>query len=560
MAPKKSIGQTLVESGRLSFEDLRRAEEEAQQKKISLDDLLISKKVISEEERASLLADQIGVLYVDLENYLVDPECAKLIPESFAKKHNCIPLFSIGKTLTVAMANPQNIPLIDELRMKTGYEIEPCLSTETMIQHAIDQYYGVSGSLQDILKEIEQQRLTLEAQRKGRSLEEIAGEAPIVKLVNLIIMQAVRDRASDIHLEPEEDKFRVRYRIDGILHEVVSAPKELQWVVTSRIKILSKLDIAEKRIPQDGRLQVKTESREIDLRISTFPTVHGENVVMRLLDRSSLILGLEDLGFSQGMLTRFKKIIRRPYGIVLVTGPTGSGKTTTLYSTLHTINTTEKNIITVEDPVEYHLELIRQCQINPKIGLTFAAGLRSILRQDPDIVMVGEIRDLETAEIAIHAALTGQLVFSTLHTNDAPSALTRLVDMGIEPFLIASSVLGVLAQRLVRVICPKCKAPYTPKPEEARELGMEWKETLIFYKGKGCSYCKNTGYKGRIGIFQFMEMNETLRDMVLKDTSADQIRKQAQSSGMGALREDGHVKVLGGRTTIEEVLRVTQEV
>ncbi len=560
MAPKKSIAQTLVEAGRLSFEDLQRTEEEAQQKKISLDDLLIAKKVISEEERASLLADQMGVLYVDLENYLVDPECAKLVPESFAKKHTCIPLFSIGKTLTVAMTDPQNIPLIDELRMKTGYEIEPCLSTETMILHAIDQYYGVSGSIQDILKEIEQQRLTLEAQRKGRSLEEIAGEAPIVKLVNLIIMQALRDRASDIHLEPEEDKFRVRYRIDGILHEVVSAPKELQAVVTSRVKILSKLDIAEKRIPQDGRLQLKTESREIDLRVSTFPTVHGENVVMRLLDRSSLILGLEDLGFSRERLTLFKKMIHRPYGIVLVTGPTGSGKTTTLYSTLNTINTTEKNIITVEDPVEYHLELIRQCQINPKIGLTFAAGLRSILRQDPDIVMVGEIRDLETAEIAIHAALTGQLVFSTLHTNDAPSAITRLVDMGIEPFLIASSVLGVLAQRLVRVICPKCKISYTPNPEEAKELGMEWKETLLFYKGKGCSYCKNTGYKGRLGIFQLMEMNESLRELILKDTSADQIRRQAQLTGMGTLREDGWGKILAGRTTTEEVLRVTQEV
>ena len=560
MTPKRSIGQALVETGRLTFEQLQRAEEEAQQRKIPLDDFLISKKFISAEERAGLLADQMGVLYVDLESYLVDPECTKLVPEAFAKRHSLIPLFSIGNTLTVAMADPQDVAVIDELRVRAGREIDPCLATEAAIQNAIDQYYGVSGSIEELLKQIEQEKVTLEAQRKGRSVEEIAGEAPIVKLVNLIIMQAVRDRASDIHLEPEENKFRVRYRIDGILYEVANAPKDLQTIITSRIKILSRLDIAEKRIPQDGRCQFKLESKEIDLRVSTFPTVHGENVVMRLLDRSSLILGLEELGFSSEMLDQFTKMIRRPYGIVLVTGPTGSGKTTTLYSTLYTINTTAKNIITVEDPVEYHLELIRQCQVNPKIGLTFATGLRSILRQDPDIVMVGEIRDLETAEIAIHAALTGQFVFSTLHTNDAPSALTRLIDMGIEPFLISSSVIGVLAQRLVRVICPKCKISYVPHPEEARELGTEWRKDLLFYKGQGCNTCKNTGYKGRLGIFQLMEMTPSVREMVLKTVSADQIRNEAQRAGMKALREDGLAKVLNGRTTVEEVLRVTQEV
>ncbi|MFH1857363.1 MAG: ATPase, T2SS/T4P/T4SS family, partial [Candidatus Omnitrophota bacterium] len=482
MQLKKSIGQNLVASGRLTLEALQQADDEARQKNLSLDEILVRKNIITEEERGMLLAEQMGVLYVDLENYLIDAAAIALVPEALAKKHVLIPIFCIGNTLTVAMANPQDVVVIDDLRQKAKRDIEPCYATVSAISSAIDQYYGVSGSLEEIIKEIDKEVLTMEAQRKGRTAEQIAEEAPIIKLVNMLMMQAVRDRASDIHVEPAENVLRFRFRIDGILHEVATTPTDLQPAVVSRIKILSKMDIAEKRIPQDGRFQVKAEGKDIDLRISTFPTVYGENVVMRLLDRRNLLLSVNDLGFPKEMLGEFNHLIRRPYGIVLVTGPTSSGKTTTLYATLQEINSMTKNIITVEDPVEYHLELVRQCHVNPKIGLTFASGLRSILRQDPDIVMVGEIRDAETADIAIHAALTGQLVFSTLHTNDAPSAITRLVDMGIEPFLVSSTVIAVLAQRLVRIICPKCKISYEPPPELLKDLGL--KEGTLLYRGK----------------------------------------------------------------------------
>ena len=554
---KRSIGLSLVEAGRLSQEELKAAEEEAQQKNLPLDELLVRKNLISSEERGALLADQMGVLFVDLENYLIDSKAIELVPESFAKQNHLIPIFRIGDTLTIAMADPQNVLIIDELRRTTKCEIEPCFATEGAIQNAIDQYYGMSGSLGELIKDIDKMELGIDAEKKEKTPEQLAEETPVIKLVNMLIMQAVRDRASDIHMEPAKDVLRIRYRIDGVLHEIATSPIELHPAVTSRVKILSRMDIAEKRVPQDGRFQMKTEGKEIDLRVSTFPTVYGENVVMRLLDRQSVLLGFEELGFAGAMLKEYQTLIRRPYGIILVTGPTGSGKTTTLYSTLQTINTIEKNIITIEDPVEYHLELIRQCHVNPKIGLTFASGLRSILRQDPDIVMVGEIRDLETAEIAIHAALTGHLVFSTLHTNDAPSAVTRLVDMGIEPFLISSSVMGVLAQRLVRVICSRCKFPYTPASDLLKMMALP-PDTLL-YKGKGCTHCKNTGYRGRIAIFQLMVMTPGIRDMVLKNASGDVIRQEAQKTGMRTLRDDGLDKACQGLTTLEEALRVTQE-
>ncbi len=548
----------LVESGRLSAEELKEAEDEALKKNITLDELLVRKNYITQEERGMLLAEQMGVLYVDLENYLIDLKVTTLIPEAFAKKHRLVPIFRIRDTLTIAMAEPQDILVIDELRLKTKCEIEPCLASEQAIENAINQYYSMTGSLGELIRGIDKEEFSEDAQKKERTLEQMAEETPVIKLVNMLIMQALRDRASDIHIEPEKDLLRIRYRIDGVLHEVAKSPMELHPAVSSRIKILSKMDIAEKRIPQDGRFQMKTEGKEIDLRVSTFPTVYGENVVMRLLDRANILLGFEDLGFQQPMLSEYEKLIHRPYGIILVTGPTGSGKTTTLYSTLQAINTIEKNIITVEDPVEYHLDLIRQCQVNAKVGLTFAAGLRSILRQDPDIVMVGEIRDQETAGIAIHAALTGHLVLSTLHTNDAPSAVTRLVDMGIEPFLVASSLIGVLAQRLVRVICPKCKSSYNPSAVLLKEMGLG-PDTVLF-KGKGCNHCKNTGYRGRLAIFQFMAMTSEIRDLVIKSSSADQIQKEARKTGMMSLREDGLNKAREGFTTIEEVLRVTQEV
>ncbi len=553
----KSFGQLLVEEGRLTPEALKEAEEEARKKEISLDELLVRKSIITQEERGVMLAEQMGVLYVDLENYLIDSKVTSLVPEPFAKKNRLIPLFRIGNTLTVAMTDPRDVLVIDELRIKTKCEIEPCLALEGAIQNAIDQYYGMGGSLGDLIKEIDKDDLVEEVQKKEKTLEQLAEETPVIKLVNMLILQAVRDRASDIHIEPTKDLLRIRYRIDGVLYEVTSSPIELHPAVSSRIKILSRMDIAEKRIPQDGRFQMKAQGKDIDLRVSSFPTVYGENIVMRLLDRGSILLGFEDLGFSGDILKAYEKLIHRTFGIILVTGPTGSGKTTTLYSTLQTINSIEKNVLTIEDPVEYHLELIRQTQVNPKVGLTFATGLRSMLRQDPDIIMVGEIRDVETAEIAIHAALTGHLVFSTLHTNDAPATVTRLVDMGIEPYLISSSLIGVLAQRLVRLNCPKCKEAYTPSKELLSDFDLP--PDTVLYRGRGCSHCKSSGYRGRVGIFQLMVVTPAIRDTILKTSSIDAIGREAQKIGMKTLRSAGLEKARQGLTTLEEVLRVTQE-
>jgi type II secretion system protein E len=393
-----------------------------------------------------------------------------------------------------------------------------------------------------------------------KALAKAAEDVPVVKVINLIIMQAVKDKASDIHIEPTEDMVRVRFRIDGILHETSTIPKNLQSIVASRIKILARMDIAESRKPQDGRIEFKIEKKALDLRVSSFPTIHGENIVMRILDKSSIVLGLEDLGFSKEDLKRYDKLIHSAYGIILVTGPTGSGKTTTLYSSLSTINSMDKNIITIEDPVEYELPLIRQTQVNLKAGISFATGLRSILRQDPNIIMVGEIRDKETADIAIQASLTGHLVFSTLHTNDAPSAVTRLIEMGIEPFLVSSSLIAILAQRLVRKICPACKEKYTPSTDVIKNLSAQKdSKEMQFYKGKGCDDCKNTGYQGRVAIYELLVMTEEIRKLVVKKSSADEIKKKAIEEGMRALREDGLDKIRQGITTVEEVLRVTEE-
>jgi len=381
-------------------------------------------------------------------------------------------------------------------------------------------------------------------------LEDLAQEAPIVKFVNLLIMEAVKSRASDIHIEPEEDSLRIRFRIDGFLHEISSPSKNMQAAIISRIKVLSKMDIAEKRKPQDGQLQMRIENRNIDVRVASFPTVYGENVVLRILDKANVILELSQLGFVKEVLATFQELIKQPNGIMLVTGPTGSGKTTTLYAAIQTINSEERNIITLEDPVEYHLPRIRQSQINPKAGVTFAAGLRSILRQDPDVIMVGEIRDLETVDIAVQAALTGHLVFSTLHTNDAAGTISRLLDMGAEPFLVSSSVIGILAQRLVRAVCPKCKEPH-----KETEDGKEY----TYYRSKGCGYCKNTGFHGRLGIFELMVIDDKIRKLISTKASSEEIRKAAQEAGMRTLREDGLARARTGITTLEEVMRVSIE-
>ena len=556
MVNKTEVVDLLLEQGLITQEAVDKAREEMKRTGLNLEEALEKLGFITEEDIANVRASSLGVPYIDLTDYIIDADLIKLVPETLAKRYKVVPLFKIANTLTVAMVNPQDIMVLDQIRKISKMDaVEPVLATTTGIQKIIDSYYGVAGSVQEIMESMDKEKLSKVEQR---SLQEIAEETPIIKLVNIMIMQAVKDRASDIHVEPEEDILRIRYRIDGILYEVNSLPKKLHSAVVSRIKVLANMNIAESRKPQDGRARLKLENKDLEIRFSTFPTVNGENVVMRLLDKSSVLLGLKELGFSQKTLEAFDRLIYRPNGIILVTGPTGCGKTTTLYSALSTINTMEKNIITIEDPVEYQLPLIRQTQVNPKAGITFANGLRNILRQDPDIIMVGEIRDKETADIAIQAALTGHLVFSTLHTNDAASALTRLTDMGVEPFLVSSSVIGIVAQRLTRIICYKCKERYSPKDTVLADLGMGMDQEIEFYRGKGCNECKDTGFLGRIGIFELLIINEEIRKMVNEKNPAGQINKKAIELGMQSLKEDGFSKIKKGLTTPDEVLRVIQ--
>jgi len=557
MARGRDTIELLLKKGLVTQNQIEQAKEEMKKTGLPLEKALEKLGYIAEEDIASTIADTLGVPYMNLADYLIDPEVIKLMPEALAKKYKVAPLFKIGDTLTLAMVDPQDVIAIDDIRRKIKVDsIDTVLVTEKGIQSVLDSYYGVIGTVDEVIKGIDKAKLEPDVKAGTKQISEAAGEAPVIKLVNLVITQAVKDKASDIHIEPDEDVMRIRYRIDGILHEVNTIPRHLQSAVISRIKILAKMDIAEQRKAQDGRIRLKKEDRDIDIRVSSFPTIHGENIVMRLLDKTTALIGLVELGLSKENLKHFDKLIRHPNGIILVSGPTGSGKTTTLYAALSTINSMEKNIITIEDPVEYELPLIRQTQVNPKAGLTFATGLRSILRQDPDVVMVGEIRDKETADISIQAALTGHLVFSTLHTNDAPSALARLVDINVEPFLISSSIIGILAQRLVRVICPKCKEKHTPAAEVLKNLGL--KEKIEFYRGKGCSKCKETGFAGRIGIFELLVLDEDIKKMVVAKTSTDEIRKKAISKGMGTLFADGISKAKDGTTTIEEVLRVTK--
>ncbi len=533
---KKSLGESLVEKGLITADQLRQVELEARANAKPLRKIIIKKGLISEDDLTAFLSQQFDLPLIDLTNYLIEPEIIDLIPEDLARKHLLVPILKIADSLTVAMVDPLDVFALDELHMKTGFNIEPALATETAIKKTLEQHYRAKGSLEDVIESLDREKLEIKPSQESelKKLQGIAEEPPVVKMVNLMIIEAVHQGASDIHIEPEEESLRIRFRIDGLLHERTGPPKYLQSAVISRIKIMSDMDISEKRVPQDGRIQMKMEGRDIDIRVSCIPTVYGENVVLRLLDRSQVILEPKQLGFSPFVLTQYEKLIRCPHGIILVCGPTGSGKTTTLYASLNVINSEDKNIITIEDPIEYHLAGIRQMQVNPKVGLRFADGLSAILRQDPDVIMVGEIRNIEAAKAAIQSALTGHLVFSTLHTNDAPSAVTRLVDMGIEPFLISSSVIGVLSQRLVRTICSECK-------------------------GKGCKRCLETGFKGRIGIFELMIPSEKIRQLITEKASADQIRKAAVEAGMQLLREDGEKKINDGITTMEEVMRVAEE-
>jgi len=495
----------------------------------------------------------------------VEIELLTRLPMQFARRNAVLPLHRNGHELVVATADPRALGPLDDLRVLYGQPVRPLVVPGDVLTDAINRSYDLaSGSAAELMGDLDEERLDLIATEleEPRDLLEAGDEAPIIRLVNSLLFQAVKDRASDIHIEPFERTLAVRFRIDGILYDVISPPKRFQPIIISRVKIMAGLDIAEKRLPQDGRLRAKVAGKDIDVRVSVVPTAYGERVVLRLLDRSSTLLGLEELGLTGRNLALVERLVRQSHGIVLVTGPTGSGKTTTLYAALSTINSTERNIITIEDPIEYQLAGVGQIQVNPKIDLTFANGLRSILRQDPDVIMVGEIRDGETAEIAIQAALTGHLVFSTLHTNDSASAVTRLVEMGTEPFLVSSSVIAVMAQRLVRRVCEGCRRSAHPTAEALAEIGLTAEAVAgrtIWATGAGCPACKQTGYRGRTGIHELLVVDDDVRALIMKNTDAAAIRRAATAAGMTTLRGDGAAKVLAGATTIEEVLRVTQD-
>ncbi|HDH98330.1 MAG TPA: type II secretion system protein GspE [Deltaproteobacteria bacterium] len=507
---------------------------------------------------------EIKIPELTYHEYPKEPVLLEDLSLRFMKEARFVPLSVDDDVLRIAMADPNDIYTIDALRLAYGMKVEVFKGNEDDILSAIERLYGVgSQSLEMIIEEAGRDiyDLSAEVEEDVDHLRDLASEAPIIRLVNRLIINAVDLRASDIHFEPFEDESKVRYRIDGVLHEVESPPKRLSAAITSRIKIMAKLDIAERRLPQDGRIKMRVADKEIDFRVSTIPTAFGESVVMRILDRGTLILDLEKLGLSEEMLAQYLRLISQPYGMILVCGPTGSGKTTTLYTTLTRLNSPEKKIITLEDPIEYQLKGVNQIQVNPKTGLTFATGLRSIVRQDPDIILVGEIRDLETAEIAVQSALTGHLLFSTLHTNDSVGAIARLLDMGVENFLLNSTLLGVLSQRLVRVICPHCKRAVQPDKRQlaSMQLSPDECKDIVFYEGKGCEMCRGTGYSGRIGIFEYLPVDDEIRDLIGKKSASERIRQAAKKKGLTTLRDNGWEKVKQGITTIPEVLRVTLE-
>ncbi len=526
---------------------------------------------VTEEDILDCLSQQYGVPSINLSHFDIDEGIIRLVPADVARKYQVIPVSKTGATLTVAMADPTNVFAMDDITFITGYRVEPVVASEDAVREAIDRYFGTTHSIElkkvmDDLSTVEEASLEVleeDEEMDVASLEAGAEEAPVVRLVNLILTDAIKRGASDIHIEPYERSYRVRFRIDGVLYEIMNPPLKLKESITSRIKILSKMDIAEKRLPQDGRIKLKMKLagklKELDFRVSTIPTLHGEKVVLRLLDKENLQLDMTRLGFEKPSLKRFEEAIFKPYGMVLVTGPTGSGKTNTLYSALSRVNTPEVNIMTAEDPVEFQLPGINQVQMKETIGLNFAAALRSFLRQDPNIVLVGEIRDFETAEIAIKAALTGHLVLSTLHTNDAPATVNRLMNMGIEPFLVATSVQLIAAQRLVRRVCQKCKEPEDIPVQALLNVGFAEAEAphIELFRGRGCEVCNNTGYKGRVALFEVMEISEDMRELILSGATAMELRRKAIEEGMITLRQSGLHKIKEGVTTIEEVVRET---
>jgi len=560
------LGDLLVSNGLITPPQLEKALQEQKISGNKLGSALVKLGYISERNLVSFLSRHYGVPAIDLNEVQIDPEATKMIPADVIFKYQAIPIKRVGSTLRVAMCDPSNILAIDDIKFLAGCHVEVFVSTESAIKGSIDRFYDASDTLNEIMGNIEEgekmELLEDSEEINVNELQQAVEDAPVVKLVNLILNEAIKRSASDIHIEPYEKVFRVRLRVDGVLYEFMKPPLKLKNAITSRIKIMSKLDIAERRLPQDGRIKVKYgKDKEMDFRVSVLPTLFGEKVVMRLLDKSSLQLDMTKLGFEENPLKDFQSAIHKPFGMVLVTGPTGSGKTTTLYSALTELNQISENISTAEDPVEYNLMGINQVQIHEEIGLSFANCLRSFLRQDPDIVMVGEIRDFETAEIAIKAALTGHMVLSTLHTNDAPSTISRLLNMGIEPFLVASAVNLIVAQRLARRICEGCKTVVQTSPQMLLNLGLSEEELQGFtcYKGAGCARCNNTGYKGRVALYEVLPVREEIRELILQGASAGEIKKGAIQLGMKTLRQAALQKLKDKVTTVEEVLKTTVE-
>ena len=561
---RMSLESILLKEKFLTEKDLKKAEQYQKKNGKTLSQVFIKLGLVTEEQVVIGLAEQLGLPHMKLTNYKLDPNVMEIVPEKIIKKDKVVPLSKSGNTLTVATANPLDVLMIDDLRAITGCNIQTIVATLSEINQVIEDYYSaiVTESLEELMKKFgkKTEKLEIITNINLDKLVKQAKEAPIIKMVNLILSRAIEARASDIHIEPFAKKLQIRYRIDGILYPFTSLSKKVQHAVISRIKILSELNIAEHRLPQDGRFRVKAHRRDVDFRVSTIPTRFGEKVVIRLFDKAQLMgLTIDKLGFEENILQKYQRAISQPYGMIVITGPTSCGKSTSLHAAIETLNSPDKNILTIEDPVEYETKGINQVQIHEKIGLTFPRALRAFLRQDPDIIMLGEMRDAETANIGIQAALTGHLLFTTLHTNDAPGAITRLINMKVEPFLVSGALIFVGAQRLMRKVCKNCALPYKPSPLLLKELNIEDRkaEDIIFYKAKGCSLCNNTGYKGRIAAMEAVEINDEIRELILKKASDVEIKKTAISIGMIPLRENALAKVLRGKTTIEELARVT---
>ena len=563
----RRLGDLLVAEGLINQDQLQRALLAQKGTAEKLGSLLVRLNLVDEDKLVGFLSKQYGIPAVTLSQLDIDPDVLKLIPAQMARKYEIVPVERKGNVLTLAMADPTNVFALDDVTFLTNLQVQPSVAPQGAIRKAIERNYDVQMSaIGEVLSELEGEVGDVEVLDEDEAakvdifeLKESADEAPIVKLVNMVLVDAIRRGASDIHLEPYEKVFRIRFRVDGVLHEIMTPPKRLEPALISRVKIMANLDIAERRLPQDGRIKLRYNTHEIDFRVSTLPTIYGEKTVMRLLDKDSLQLDLTKLGFDPDGLEHFEKAIRSPYGMVLITGPTGSGKTTTLYSAVHTVNSPDVNIMTAEDPVEYNLKGVNQVQINDEIGRTFAAALRSFLRQDPDVILVGETRDLETAQIGIRAALTGHLVLTTLHTNDCPSTIARLLDMGIPSFLVSSSLLLIVAQRLARRVCKDCREPYEADEDSLVPYGHlpQGLGSCTFYRGKGCATCNFTGMRSRVAIYEVMPVSPEIRDLILRNAPSSEIREVAESQGMKTLRQAGLLKVIDGTTTVEEVLRVT---